>query len=65
MRFITPVILSILIGILVWQSLDIGAYQNHHITKNTYPVKESEVFFQKVHVVQTPGDETWLLNIID
>lgn len=65
MRFVTPVLLIIFIGVLVWQSLDIKSYRDWHTIEQEYPVKDEEVFFQDVEVIQSPQDEKWLLKLID
>ena len=65
MRFITPILLTLFIGILVWQSLDIKSYQDWHTIEKIYPVRDKEIFFQDAEVIQTPQDEKWLLQLID
>lgn len=65
MRFITPTLLILFIGVLVWQSLDITAYHDWHTVEKTSPMRDKEVFFQDVEVIQAPQDEKWLLQLID
>lgn len=65
MRFITPAILTFLIGVLVWQSLDIQSYQEYHVTEKTLSIGEKETFLQDIDIIQTPQDEKWLLQMMD
>jgi len=67
MRHIPIYLICIIIGVFLWQSLDIATYELYHAKKSTtqHLVTEEQTFLEDARVIASPQKEKWLLDSIN